>query len=422
MIDALGRRGEWKQAKLLMSEMNTPRLQPDIASYTALLRALAMRGEMEAVLEMLNVMNESGIAPNERTFSVLIDSFGKAELFDVMKATFLAMKRSGIIASQFSFNSMIHHCGRAGLLNDVLHLYHEMLDKKITPDVFTYHSLISALLKANQFQKAGQFFFQMQESGIVPDEPIYALMMTMLATKGQIHEMEQLLGEMAKFNVKPAARTYTALIKGYGSANLFEKAMDTFKTLQKENLPISVELMDNVILLCATHKRIDILEQFFQQQMQYQIQKEKQQEQELQQSRKSHIQLDNNILLKFQKEFSLFTNVYMFASLLEAFCVCKCFHRVIFMLNLLIDNRKLLWLNQKSWQFISAKLSALANLVQHSDISNMMVLMMKNIRKQLKEPKTDISLLTGKQYSQWKELETCIMSSHLNSPSTKGNL
>lgn len=80
LLSAYGRSGLFDQAFSLLEVMKKiPGCQPDVHTYTVLIKSCLHFNDFDRVKALLSDMEASGVRPSTVTYNILIDSYGKAK-------------------------------------------------------------------------------------------------------------------------------------------------------------------------------------------------------------------------------------------------------------------------------------------------------------------------------------------------------
>lgn len=89
LASAYSRSGLLDEAFSLLNEMkNTNGCQPDIYTYSILIKSCLQVFAFDRVQELLSDMKSEGIMPNTVTYNTLVDAYGKAGRY-IMRALFM---------------------------------------------------------------------------------------------------------------------------------------------------------------------------------------------------------------------------------------------------------------------------------------------------------------------------------------------
>lgn len=82
LLSAYGRSGLFDKAFSLLEQMkNTPDCQPDVQTYSILIKSCLEYYAFDKVQALLSDMTAQGIRPNTVTYNTLIDAYGKARKY-----------------------------------------------------------------------------------------------------------------------------------------------------------------------------------------------------------------------------------------------------------------------------------------------------------------------------------------------------
>lgn len=82
LLSAYGRSGLFDKAFSLLEQMkNTPDCQPDVQTYSILIKSCLEYYAFDKVQALLSDMATQGIRPNTVTYNTLIDAYGKARKY-----------------------------------------------------------------------------------------------------------------------------------------------------------------------------------------------------------------------------------------------------------------------------------------------------------------------------------------------------
>lgn len=89
LISAYGRSGLFDKAFSLLDEMkNTPDCQPDVHTYSILIKSCLQVVAFDKVPLLLSDMANQGIKPNTVTYNTLLDAYGKSKKYPINALAF----------------------------------------------------------------------------------------------------------------------------------------------------------------------------------------------------------------------------------------------------------------------------------------------------------------------------------------------
>eukprot|EP00404_Azadinium_spinosum_P012051 CAMPEP_0180518074 /NCGR_PEP_ID=MMETSP1036_2-20121128/54889_1 /TAXON_ID=632150 /ORGANISM="Azadinium spinosum, Strain 3D9" /LENGTH=332 /DNA_ID=CAMNT_0022530179 /DNA_START=42 /DNA_END=1037 /DNA_ORIENTATION=+ len=171
MIDVCARCKRPSEAECLFEEMRSSELEPNLITYTVLMKAFSMSEQPSKALEAFDAMRPllTGSSVNGRqiAYQVVMAAFARAG--DYAKKTrelFIEMTSKGVPADRGHFNSLMAACASAGDASTATAIFDHMVSSGLAPDVQSYTVLISCcrydLNRCMEIRKS------MQQAGIVP--------------------------------------------------------------------------------------------------------------------------------------------------------------------------------------------------------------------------------------------------------------
>lgn len=89
LVSAYGRSGLFDKAFSLLEQMkNTPDCQPDVHTYSILIKSCLQVFAYDKVQALLSDMESQGIRPNTITYNTLIDAYGKSKKYSLISFPF----------------------------------------------------------------------------------------------------------------------------------------------------------------------------------------------------------------------------------------------------------------------------------------------------------------------------------------------
>merc|ERR1719311_1585858 len=172
MIDACARCGIMDKVPPLLEEMKAGCVEPDIITYSTIVKGYCQSGDVARAFEVLKEMKGDGkYAPDEIMYNSLLDGCAKQNL--VQDALWLLedMKDSGVSPSNYTLSITVKLMGRARKLNQAfsivedicaahgfqpnVHVYKKMIEESgCQPDEKFYSALVRGCLQAGALEKA----------------------------------------------------------------------------------------------------------------------------------------------------------------------------------------------------------------------------------------------------------------------------
>jgi pentatricopeptide repeat protein len=204
MISLLCHHNRFRDAELLVAEMEGAGLTPDIVILNALLMMYTVAGNFDRTEQIYHSILEGGLEPDEDTYNALI----------------------------------VMYC-RSFRPEEGFTLLNEMGKRGITPRLQSYKSLLAASAKAKLEEKADQLFQEMRSNGCQLNRSIYHMMLKIYRDSGNHSKAEHVLAVMKKDGVEPTIATMHILMTSYGSAGHPHEAESVLNSLKSSNMEVS---------------------------------------------------------------------------------------------------------------------------------------------------------------------------------------
>ena len=121
IIDCCIRCNQIEKAEEIFEEMKLQtHLQPDLISYSTMIKGFCKAGNIERALVLLEHMKTVDIKPDEVLFNSLLDGCCRANLIDVGLMVYKNMVNLKIKPSNVTFSILIKIYGKAGNLQSAL--------------------------------------------------------------------------------------------------------------------------------------------------------------------------------------------------------------------------------------------------------------------------------------------------------------
>ena len=295
LIVLLGRSGQAAQARQLFDEMLQQGCQPTPELYTALIGAYCRCGLLDESLQLLTDMKASPLCqPDVYTYSTIIKACVDASRFDLVEAMYKDMAERSISPNTVTQNIVLSGYGKAGRLDDMERVLSDMLDSTTCkPDVWTMNIILSLFGNRGQVEAMEKWYEKFRSYGIEPEtrtlniligaygkkrmyDKMSAVMEYMrklafpwttatynnvieaFAEAGDAKNMEHTFNQMRSEGMKPDTKTFCCLINGFSKAGFFHKVVGMVKLAEKLGVPTDTSFHNAILGACA--KADDLME------------------------------------------------------------------------------------------------------------------------------------------------------------------
>ncbi|ERN01986.1 hypothetical protein AMTR_s00045p00075400 [Amborella trichopoda] len=248
------------QAFLILEKMKTlPLCQPDIYTYTNLIKACVEAFRFELVDRLLAEMSDRGITPNTVTLNVVLGGYGKAGMFDKMEELLSKMlESSSCNPDVWTMNIILGLFGNVGQVEEMERWYERFRSIGISPETRTLNILIGAYGKKKMYDKMTAVMEYMRKLSYPWTSSTYNNIIEAFADSGDAKHMELAFDQMRAEGMKPDTKTFCCLINGYSNAGLFHKVVTIIRLAEKLEIVPNTTFFNSVISACA--KAEDLME------------------------------------------------------------------------------------------------------------------------------------------------------------------
>merc|ERR1719405_113573 len=191
MIDACARCGIMEKVPPLLEEMKAGCVEPDIITYSTIVKGYCQSGDVARAFEVLKEMKGDGkYTPDEIMYNSLLDGCAKQNL--VQDALWLLedMRESGVSPSNYTLSITVKLMGRARRLNQAFSIVEDLSAAHgFRPNVHVYTSLVQACIQNRKLDRAvGVHDTMVEESGCQPDEKFYSALVRGCLQSGSLEK------------------------------------------------------------------------------------------------------------------------------------------------------------------------------------------------------------------------------------------
>jgi len=180
ILNSIARCGLMDRVPALLEEMQTcePRADPDLVTYSTIIKGYCQSGDVSKALELLREMQkEARLTPDEVMYNSLLDGCARENRLEEALRLLDEMRAAKVAPSNYTLSIVCKLLGRARRLNQAFSMV-ESVSKEygFKPNIHVYTCLITACLHNRQVAKAFALHDQIVRDGIVPDEKAYTAM------------------------------------------------------------------------------------------------------------------------------------------------------------------------------------------------------------------------------------------------------
>lgn len=210
----------------MYQEMLQEKLVFSIVTYNTLIDACARSCEMKRVPQLLEAMARQRIEPNVITYSAVLKGYCQESRLDKAFEVLADMRTSKrFMPDEVTYNTILDGCARHGMYDRGLQVLEEMQQAGVPPSNFTLSVLVKLLTRSRQPDKAFELCEELcLKYNLKPNVHVYANLVQACTSNGDVKRGLGVLERMLSERIRPDARTYSLLMRACLLAGEAEQA------------------------------------------------------------------------------------------------------------------------------------------------------------------------------------------------------
>jgi pentatricopeptide repeat protein len=265
LLGAYCRKNQIDEAFSTLNQMKAlPCCQPDVFTYSTLIKACVDASQFELVESLYEEMAERLISPNTVTQNIVLNGYGKAGKFDQMEKVLSGMLESRTCKPDvWTMNTILSVFGNKGQIDMMERWYEKFRNFGIDPETRTFNILIGAYGKKRMYDKMSSVMEYMRKLQFPWTTSTYNNVIEAFAEVGDAKNMEYTFNQMRAEEMRADTKTFCCLINGYANAGLFHKVISSVQLAGKFEIPENTSFYNAVISACAKAKDLMEMERVF---------------------------------------------------------------------------------------------------------------------------------------------------------------
>merc|ERR1719183_2006092 len=171
-------------------------------------------------------MKQHRVEPNIITYSTLLKGHCQAGNIDLGFSTLHQMKKeTNLKPDEIMYNSLIDGCAQNSLYAEGMELYDEMLREGVRPSNFTLSILVKLMNRSRRVEEAFNIVKDIsQKYGVRPNAHVYTNLIQACVSNRRHARALSVVETMVKENVPLDSRTYGVLIRASIFQNQYQQA------------------------------------------------------------------------------------------------------------------------------------------------------------------------------------------------------
>lgn len=249
---------------VLHKMVSLPLCQPDVYTYSTLIKACVDDYRYEMVESLYEEMAERLISPNTVTQNIVLSGYGRAGKYEQMEKVLSGMLVNPACKPDvWTMNIILSLFGNKGEIEMMERWYEKFRDFGIEPETRTFNILIGAYGKKRMYDKMSTVMEYMRKLSYPWTTSTYNNVIEAFAEAGDAKHMEYTFDQMRTEGMKADTKTFCCLIKGYANAGLFHKVISMVQLAGKLEIPENTSFYNAVIYACARAEDLMEMERVF---------------------------------------------------------------------------------------------------------------------------------------------------------------
>ncbi|KAL0927354.1 hypothetical protein M5K25_001517 [Dendrobium thyrsiflorum] len=249
-------------------------IEPTSALYTALLAAYCRCNILDKAFSILTKMKTLPLCqPDVFTYSTLLKACVEASRFELIDTLYQDMRERMIVPNTVTQNIVL---GDVWTMNIIMGLFSmkgeiDMMEKwyekfrsiGIEPETRTFNILISVYGRKRMYDKITLVMEYMRKLAFPWTTSTYNNIIEAFASVGDVKSMEYAFDQMRAEGMKADTNTFRYLITGYGNSGLFHKVVSSIKLAERFEIPHNTSFYNAVIYACSKAGDLTEMERVF---------------------------------------------------------------------------------------------------------------------------------------------------------------
>merc|ERR1719373_637755 len=178
LLDACAKACSMSKASQLLEDMGESCVEPDIITYSTLVKGYCAEGDVERAFHILEEMKrDSKFSPDEIMYNSILDGCAKQHRVDDALRMLDEIKSSGVNPSNYTLSILVKLLGHARRLTQAFKMVEDLSSQNnFRPNVQVYTCLVQACVLNRRLEKALSLHDTMlADEGCRVDEKFYAV-------------------------------------------------------------------------------------------------------------------------------------------------------------------------------------------------------------------------------------------------------
>ncbi|KAL8484008.1 hypothetical protein ACS0TY_026631 [Phlomoides rotata] len=234
LIDLYGKAGRLMDAAGVFSDMLKGGVALDTFTFNTMIFICGSQGYLSEAEALLNEMEEIGVSPDTKTYNIFLSLYANEGNIDAVLRCFRKIREVGLFPDRVTYRAVIKILSEGNMVQEVEDVIQEIDKLEKCIDESSLPLLTTMYLNVELPEKAKLLVEKSQSNGGISSKT-YAAIMDVYAEKGLSVESEALFyANRGCIGQKKDVQEYNVMIKAYGKAQLYDKAVSLFRGMRNK--------------------------------------------------------------------------------------------------------------------------------------------------------------------------------------------
>ncbi|XP_042049695.1 pentatricopeptide repeat-containing protein At1g73710-like isoform X1 [Salvia splendens] len=234
LIDLYGKAGRLEEAAGVLSDMLKASVPLDVFTFNTMIFICGSEGHLSEAEALLDAMEERGIRPDTKTCNIFLKLYADLGDVDAALGWFRKIREFGLFPDDATHRVVIKILSERNMVEEVESVIQEIERFGKCVDQSSLPLLAKMYVGVGMNERVKLLIERVKSRGGFSSR-IYAALLDVYAENGLWAEAEALFyGERDGFGQKRDVLEYNVMIKAYGKAQMYDKAIFLFKSMRNQ--------------------------------------------------------------------------------------------------------------------------------------------------------------------------------------------
>ncbi|XP_027340675.1 pentatricopeptide repeat-containing protein At1g73710 [Abrus precatorius] len=236
LIDLYGKAGRLKDAADVFADMLNSGVVMDTYTFNTMIFICGSHGNLVEAESLLGKMEEKGVSPDTKTYNIFLSLYANAGNIDAALACYRKIREVGLLPDDVTYRALLGALCAKNMVEVAETVIDEMEKSFVSVDEHSLPGIVAMYINEGALDKANDLVQKFQMNGELSSN-ICAAIMDAFAENGLWAEAENLFHRERDLSGKKRdVIEYNVMIKAYGKAKLYEKAVSLFKGMKNHGI------------------------------------------------------------------------------------------------------------------------------------------------------------------------------------------